>query len=218
MLHNSRLLRCRNFWNIIVEVLKYYSRRNIYFYWQHLLEPLEAYVLLIYAGIDRCYVLFCVLFKIIQVSVCETPPTVFIQFLNTCYVFHNHLPSPLCNLDIDNSGGQVPAHGESLPSSFPGIVRIYFCTSVFILFVLLKYVHMYGLLLVWSLHPFNDLLYLALLIVVPLDSYVVSRTTDHDYCSLWCWTLGKDALILEMKGYFIETNAGGRKGTYSWNE
>jgi len=51
-------------------------------------------------------------------------PTVFIYFLNTCSVFHTHLPSPVCNLDIDNSGGQVPARGELLPSSFPGIVRI----------------------------------------------------------------------------------------------
>lgn len=77
-------------------------------------------------------------------------------------MFHNHLPSLVWNLDIDNSGGQVPAHGESLPSSFPGIVRIYFYTSVFVVFMLLKYVHMYGLLLMWSLHPFNDVLYFGI--------------------------------------------------------
>jgi len=56
-----------------VEIFKYYCRRNVYFYWQHLLEPLETYALLIYTDIDICYILFCVLFKIIQVSVCDPP-------------------------------------------------------------------------------------------------------------------------------------------------
>lgn len=117
----------------IIEVLKYFRRWNIYSYWQQLLEPLETYALLIYTDFDRCYILFCMLFKIIQVSVCEPLPTVFIWFSNTYSMFHNHLTSPVCNLDIDNLGGLVPAYGELLPCFF--ISR--YCKNISVLISLL---------------------------------------------------------------------------------